>query len=104
MPSWTTASPRGVPSRLIFRELTFPECEISSGFLGFVDFDAHAVDHFIQITMRQLAIVFECSDPEIDISARLIGVTVVEQFLDESNDIGDMLCNPRFDIRLFDID
>lgn len=104
MPSGATAPPGRIPSGFFLGRFALPEGEIAGGFFGFVDFDADAVEHFVEVSVGEFTVVFERSDSEVDVSAGLVGISVVEEFLDELDDIGDMLRDAGFDVGLFDVD
>ena len=104
MPSGASAPPRGIPCGLFGIGFAFPESEIFGAIFCFVDGFSDAVDHFVEVTIREFAVVFECRDSVIDVAAGFVGVTVVEELLDEGDDIGDVLRDARFDIGLCDVD
>ena len=103
MPSGSSASPWGIPGGFIGIGFAFPECEVAGIFFGFIDIDADAVEHFIEISVREFAVIFESGDSVIDVAAGFVGIAVIKKFLYESDDIGDVLSDSGFDISFIDV-
>ncbi len=102
MPARTAGAPGAVPGRFArFRGL--PQREVEGVFLAVVDFLAVTGAHVVRIASGELAVAGILADAEIDIAVQRIGVTFVDEALDDLDDLVNFLRGARIVGRRFDV-
>src|SRR6185369_3093384 len=96
MPARTPHAERRFPTRLSFVLRTFPQNEVVGLFLlVLVRVDARAGLQFTPIQTRQFSVCWKLRDPVIDGSAFAVGVAGVEQLLNKTNHLRDVIRRGR---------
>ena len=89
------ASPRRVPGRVLTRLVRLPEREIGRVALAVSALDALPLVHLVDVAVRQLAVFRVTADREVDVAVDRVGMTALDQLLDQLDDLRDRLAGSR---------
>jgi hypothetical protein len=81
---------------------TLPQCEVTGISFLLSHLDPSASLKILEFAASQLAILGETIDREVDVPLYLVGMPGVDQILDPRDDLRNMSCGPRRDIRTED--
>jgi hypothetical protein len=91
VPARPALAPGRLPERVLALLARLPEREVLRRLLELRRVVALALLHVLERAVRELAVVRERSDAEIDVAARLVGVPALHERLDEGDDLVDRL-------------
>jgi hypothetical protein len=95
VPARPAHPPRRLPGGVLARLLSLPEGEVA---LILLQVARLLRDHLVELRAGEPPVLREARHAEVDVAAGLVGVTTLDQLLDEGDDLRDRLARARLDI------